>query len=361
MNRRSLLGWLAAAVPFAARGAPAGAAESAWLRDGPSDRDVANVKDYGAVGDGSRDDGPPIQRAVDAARAGKPVLFPAGRYRIRKPIVLHDDLVLLGYGRHSILWCAERGTDAVLLDGAKRVFLEGVSLDGDGSNRDGIVIHRGDDVRLRRCWIKGMGRRGVSIEDTPCVIMDSTVELCGEDGVLVLETNSGDPAHIVACYIFQNGGHGLHFTHNANQAMISDSEIILNGGAGIRIDTASKMISIVGNSILGNGSSGIDLEGGSDYNSIVSNVLSENQLSGISIHANCTATVLTANRLLNNCRAGRAGQGELVVQHSTETVLIGNIFAQSSPSTPPLPGIVADSGSFASALGNVFRGVSPGD
>ena len=49
---------------------------------------VFNVKhpDYGAVGDGSADDGPAIQLALNAAHAagGGKVYFPAGTYRKTK-------------------------------------------------------------------------------------------------------------------------------------------------------------------------------------------------------------------------------------------------------------------------------------
>ena len=42
-----------------------------------------NAKDYGAVGDGYADDGPALQRAIDAATGlGRAMLLPAGHYRI---------------------------------------------------------------------------------------------------------------------------------------------------------------------------------------------------------------------------------------------------------------------------------------
>ncbi|HUL50559.1 MAG TPA: glycosyl hydrolase family 28-related protein, partial [Gemmatimonadales bacterium] len=210
MDRRSMLGVMGAAgAAFAGREGlslpfQAGAAEG------------INVMEHGARGDGTHDDTDAIQRAIDASKAGRPVVLPAARYRIRKTIVLHDETVVLGYGRHSILVCSEPGVDAVRCE-AKRVFLEGLSLDGDQSNRDGLIVHDSDDVRVRRCWFKGMGGRGLVVDNAPCVIMDSTIELCGGDGVVVRATNSGEPVHLVSCYIYHNAGHGVHFTYNANQ------------------------------------------------------------------------------------------------------------------------------------------------
>lgn len=43
---------------------------------------ILNVKDFGATGGGEADDLPAIQAAIDAAREGDTVFFPAGIYRV---------------------------------------------------------------------------------------------------------------------------------------------------------------------------------------------------------------------------------------------------------------------------------------
>lgn len=53
-------------------------------------RDVANVKDFGAVGDGIADDTTAIQTAINF-NAGGCVYFPRGRYRITNKIVITSD------------------------------------------------------------------------------------------------------------------------------------------------------------------------------------------------------------------------------------------------------------------------------
>jgi len=52
------------------------------------DADTLNIRDFGALGNGSTDDGPALQRALDAlATAGGGTLFvPAGRYAINTPV-----------------------------------------------------------------------------------------------------------------------------------------------------------------------------------------------------------------------------------------------------------------------------------
>jgi hypothetical protein len=264
---------------------------------------------------------------------------------------------LLGYGRHSVLWCTEPGCDVVLCS-AKRVFFEGISLDGNSKNRDGIVLHNADDVRIRRCWIKSMGRRGITVDNTPCAIVDSTVEMCGEDGVLVTQTNSGCPVHVVACYIFLNGGNGLHFTRNGNQGMVMGCEIVNNGGCGIRIDTASHTTSIVGNAIMGSGADGIAISDGSCYTGLVSNVISESRRAAVSISAGANGTALTANRFVDNGKGAVKGVADLMVTASLETAAIGNIFARTGVPGPTAAAIQADKTSVMNSLGNVFHGVA---
>jgi hypothetical protein len=51
------------------------------------------VKDYGARGDGTVDDAPAIQKAVDSVAAGCSVLFPPGTYSIRTWIIIRKDLI----------------------------------------------------------------------------------------------------------------------------------------------------------------------------------------------------------------------------------------------------------------------------
>ena len=48
-----------------------------------------NVREYGAAGDGERDDAPAIQKAIDtAAQTGGTVFFPVGRYRVCKTLTV---------------------------------------------------------------------------------------------------------------------------------------------------------------------------------------------------------------------------------------------------------------------------------
>jgi hypothetical protein len=62
-----------------------------------ADSGVFNVRDFGAVADGTTDDTAAVQRAIDAARAGGTVLFPPGTYRITS-VMIRPGIRYLGYG-----------------------------------------------------------------------------------------------------------------------------------------------------------------------------------------------------------------------------------------------------------------------
>jgi polygalacturonase len=88
MDGRRSWSWLVAVVVGAAIGLPT-PASAAPLAD-------FNVRDYGATGNGSSNDTPAIQRAIDAASAagGGTVLFPSGTYQSRNTIHMRSDITM---------------------------------------------------------------------------------------------------------------------------------------------------------------------------------------------------------------------------------------------------------------------------
>jgi pectate lyase-like protein len=120
---------------------------------------VFNVLDFGARRDGS-DDGPAIQRALNAASVGPGTLvFPSGTYSYAEsPNFARDDLEILGQGRVTLRHTG--GGVGFLVDGwvrrpGRKVWnmrIENIALEGGAATTIGFLfrsVHHGRFVRLR--------------------------------------------------------------------------------------------------------------------------------------------------------------------------------------------------------------------
>ena len=74
----------------------------------------ANIKDFGAVGDGSTDDTSAIQAALDASKA---VYIPSGNYRITSSLTFENNHYIFGESKGGLL-----GTSKITSDGAFAAF-----------------------------------------------------------------------------------------------------------------------------------------------------------------------------------------------------------------------------------------------
>jgi hypothetical protein len=125
---------------------------------------IINVKDYGALGNGSGNDGPAIQLAIDAAfgTAGsphgtnaylnKPLFFPNGRYMVSTPLVLTQvkGAKIYGVGSSSSLVVASGTTSALVTDGLEDCSFENIGfLGGTGEPAVDIDWDRTGSVELR--------------------------------------------------------------------------------------------------------------------------------------------------------------------------------------------------------------------
>lgn len=117
---RGLLASVAVSVPHGgaagARGSPA--------RAGPAG--VADVRDFGAVGDGVSDDTAAIQAAIDA---GACVRIPAGTYRVGR-LSLRSHVSIVGDGAASVLQGSPGTTMLHALSASPAVPIENVELRG---------------------------------------------------------------------------------------------------------------------------------------------------------------------------------------------------------------------------------------
>jgi hypothetical protein len=180
---------------------------------------VANVKFYGATGDGVTDDSAAIQLAVDSNNA---VYFPSGTYRVNTPIALKSNNMLFGDGASSVIYYTGTATSQGALyanSGSAFTYVENlvvqnlkilgtvatagfsefvhlISFSGVrnclidsceivGFRGDGIYIGSGDlagqerhniDVTISNCYIDGVNndnRNGVSVIDGTSVTIEN--------------------------------------------------------------------------------------------------------------------------------------------------------------------------------------------
>ena len=185
------------------------------------------VLDYGATGDGATDDTAAIQALIDL-KAGS-IRFPAGTYRITKPLVVDLDkvgftslvadgtarLVMAGPGPAIRFVGTHGGTAAPdtvkpeVWERQRMPSVEGLAIVGDHAEADGIEAAGTLQLTLR----------GVHIRKC-------------RHGIHLVERNRN--VLIDACHIYENSGCGVFYDHvNLHQTNISASHISYCGGGGV--------------------------------------------------------------------------------------------------------------------------------
>lgn len=92
-----------------------------------------NIRDFGAAGDGKRDDSSAFLRAVDALRKaekGSRLFIPAGRYRLSRPVTLNrlpPEITIAGEAG-SELWFDEPRRDALVISGTRQLTLKNLQI-----------------------------------------------------------------------------------------------------------------------------------------------------------------------------------------------------------------------------------------
>ena len=155
---------------------------------------IVNVKDYGAIGDGTNEDHIPIQSAIDALalRGGGTIIIPPGTYYFRQLVNLESNVHILGYGATILKqyatdspYTAFRGRSGATPghgSGVNNVTVEGLTFRGNYDVDRSIcafALHRARNITIRNCnFIEAAGSGhvmdlngcdGVTIRD--CVFM----------------------------------------------------------------------------------------------------------------------------------------------------------------------------------------------
>lgn len=176
-----------------------------------------NVKDFGAVGDGSTDDTEAIRAAVAAAQNAKTgdqypgsvwyatqpvVLFPPGAYRLSDTIRLGGYDRLRGTGNPRLVQ-SDNDKDILLLDSAYKNLVEGLSF-VDGRRAISINTHNLDTSQqvIRDCQFYGSHDCAIHTEESPSTLL--VIEGCVFLACMSVLRNCCDKATLMDCWITSN-------------------------------------------------------------------------------------------------------------------------------------------------------------
>jgi polygalacturonase len=198
----------------------------------------ADVRDFGAKGDGRADDAPAFERAAAAG----PLWLPKGDYRLARTVVLR----------------ADRGPVGVRADGGATVWMEGSGpafriVGGHTGTADPRTLASVTAERERMPLLDGVviaGRHpeadGVLLEGT--VFATLTRLLIRRVRHAVLLTGRNRNVIVSACHLYDNSGAGLLLDKlNLHQVNVTGCHISYNRGGGIVVrDSEIRNLQIAG-------------------------------------------------------------------------------------------------------------------
>jgi parallel beta-helix repeat protein len=288
-----------------------------------------NVKDYGALGDGSTDDSSAIQSAITAAQADHNgiVFFPQGTYIIGTTPNITSSVMVLGSGLSSILKAkSSTNVNCLQITQTSYVIIKDLQIDGQASTqsggisyiaRIGIYINNCDDVRVENCYVHDTYGSGILADDTTNLVITNNRVHNSKDNLIFLRPWSAGT----------NAG--------CNGAVISNNSVDGSSYYGICC-LHSDNISILGNTAFGNGlldnsqGTGIDLES-CRYCTITGNLTHDNhggilcryEDEGTPSQRNSYITI-TGNTCFNDAINGTHGESGIGISDSDYVVVSGN-------------------------------------
>lgn len=201
IDRRHIVKGLGAASLAALLGLREERIAQAQTTADPSDLVLNVMKDYGAKGDGSTDDTPAIQAALQAATGPQVVYFPGKRanggftqYRYTQPITLRAGNRIRGdWNATELVYAGGSGGNGIQIDHSasaepSRFEIENIRLKGPAgasSTGTGIFMDRyANDLRLRNVFVSGF---------RDCFYIGSTVAGSIADFSLIESCWASDP------------------------------------------------------------------------------------------------------------------------------------------------------------------------
>lgn len=235
-----------------------------------------NVKDYGALGDGTTDDSAAIQGAFDAAIPGSFIVFPQSNtpYIVGSYISVGvNNITIVGYGA-TISGLSDTVFRKFMCVGRTGVVFDGLTIDGVYSSTtlgigDGsIYLQNSNDCTVRNCWFKNIAQSGVFIQGSSarnkienCKFTANFCAIFADDAggsqtskTIITGNHISDGLGSTATAY--SGGIKISGTGSATTFsghVISNNVIVNPGQMGIEIQTFVNDTAITGNTITGSG------------------------------------------------------------------------------------------------------------
>jgi hypothetical protein len=193
---------------------------------------TVNVRDYGALGNGSVDDGPAFQSAINAALSGatpSPVYVPAGIYVVNTALTASDDLDVIGDGiRGTNLYTSS--PNITLFTCAGRLSLCGMRIRDDASTTGTSKVARingGLMPAIVDCFIDGF-----DVQFDFSVGWNIVVDRCFLVNAKTAELRIANVA------VPDKGDHSVSNTTFANSKypVSSEAAILWNSSGGLKIN-----------------------------------------------------------------------------------------------------------------------------
>jgi hypothetical protein len=326
-----------------------------------------NVKDYGALGDGTTDDTVAIQAAIDACSLGGKVFFPSGIYKVATQLnVNYSNVTLEGEGKSSIIRSSSATIHIIKLYGAvskieiRNLQIQGAATVAGGAQYYGIdtltastvptdviidnVIFSGPDAStgLNNGILVDVGGDRWSITNCKFEHMIGTATdngysiVCRGDRVQILNNiftgSSG------------NGRHCVYLNSGASYCLIDSNNCYYSYGAAFLINCTAAMdvceYNQISNNVIrycsldpANGEwASIQITGKANYNYVIGNLIHESGVNGIVVSDAAQAVNMTGNLVKGNS-IFKPQQNGISIFGTIGTDIVSNIIVDASQQT----------------------------
>lgn len=208
-----------------------------------------DVREYGAVGDGTTDDTAAIQAAIDAIPStGGTILIPEAEFAF-KYLTLKSNLSFVGLGPGSILKVLEDATVGYCIYAlsASRIYLGNFKLNGNKTGRTtgraGIKLETVTHSTLENLWIEENIGTSVTLKASDYnklhkvrSINDTNQGIQIGAGGITGGTPSSDHNTLVDCFVSGCGDDGVYIDLNASYNQMLGGYILSAGRYGVIID-----------------------------------------------------------------------------------------------------------------------------